>query len=175
MCQVPVNSFSLQTRPAYGLVVPVLPFVERSYLTPRLRSPRGSLHRSCRCNPRRRKLSDISPSPSAQFHQPARPSCTAPRRIRERVAERARLRALRVISLQLTVAIFRLLLGCARANALRKNRPESKPAHSGDCNNSLEGRLVLGRDALVPFEPAASATLISTASACLRTSIFGRL
>jgi hypothetical protein len=113
-----------------------------------------------------------------QFHQPARPSRTAPRRIREnREAERARLRALRMIFLQGRVAIFRLLLGSAHANALRKhrNRPESAPAHLGDCKNSLEGRLVLGRDPLVLFEPAASATLISTASACLRTSIFGRL
>ena len=113
-----------------------------------------------------------------QFHQPARPSCTAPRRIREnREAERTRLRALRMISLQRRVAIFRLLLGSARANALRKrrNRPESTAAHPGNCNNSLEGRLVLGRDPLVPFEPAATATLISTASVCLRTSIFGRL
>lgn len=113
-----------------------------------------------------------------QFHQPARPSCTAPRRIREnREAERTRLRALRMISLQRRVAIFRLLLGSARANALRKrrNRPESTAAHPGNCKNSLEGRLVLGRDPLVPFEPAATATLISTASVCLRTSIFGRL
>jgi hypothetical protein len=113
-----------------------------------------------------------------KFHQPARPSCTAPRRIREnREAERARIRALRMISLQRRIATFRLLLGSAHANALQKhrNRPESAPAHLGDCKNSLEGRLVLGRDPLVPFEPAASATLISTASACLRTSIFGRL
>ena len=48
-----------------------------------------------------------------------------------------------MISLQLTVAIFRLLLGSARANALRKrrNRPKSTPAHPGDCNSSLEGRV----------------------------------
>ena len=114
-----------------------------------------------------------------RLQQPARTSGTAPRSIKEnRAAERPQLRALRMISHQLTVAIFRLLLGNAHANALRKCRKialKSTPAHPGDCNNPLEGRLVLGRDPLVPFEPAASTTLISTASACLRTSIFGRL
>ena len=113
-----------------------------------------------------------------QFHQPARPSTHRAKEDQRKSRSPASwLRALRMIPLQRRVAIFRLLLGSARANALRKrrNRPESAPAHLGDCKNSLEGRLVLGRDPLVPFEPAASATLISTASACLRTSIFGRL
>ena len=122
--------------------------------------------------------SDHSASLGDSITSSTRISFSVHTRIREnREAERARLRALRMISLQRRVAIFRLLLGSAHANALRKhrNRPESAPAHQGDCKNSLEGRLVLGRDPLVPFEPAASATLISTASACLRTSIFGRL
>src|SRR6266404_8496656 len=54
------------------------------------------------------------------------------------------------------------------------DRPKSTPVHSADRIGSLEGRLPLGGDSLVRFEPPASATMILKASACLRTSTFGR-
>jgi hypothetical protein len=74
------------------------------------------------------------------------------------------------------IVIFQLRRESAEANALRNCRgpPASTPEHPGNCTEMRGGSVRALHRPLVPSERAASAALILTSSACLRTSTSGR-
>src|SRR5262245_20236872 len=95
---------------------------------------------------------------------------------RARLAKTSRQPAIKKGTLSASDFTSQLAGKIAAAIALRncRDRPAWMPEHPGNCT-AMRGEWALapGRP-LVPFELAASAAMISIASACLRTSTFGR-